>query len=76
MIPQTAMSLVILLLAVAQLVIPLQILVEFRQGLVRFREEPFVLGANGSLNAVAVELVAGSWPDEYPCRLFGLRGKK
>jgi hypothetical protein len=21
-------------------------------------------------------MVAGPWPDEYPCRLFGLRGKK
>src|SRR5260370_40599742 len=50
MTPQTAISLVILLLPIAQLVVPLQILVEFRQGLVRFREESFVLGANGSLN--------------------------
>ena len=64
MIPQTAISLVILRLPIAQLVVPLQILVEFGQGLVRFREESFVLGASGSLNAVAAELVAGPWPDE------------
>ncbi len=44
------MSLVILRLKIAQLVVPFQMLVVFRQGLVRFLEESFVLGANGSLN--------------------------
>src|ERR1700747_714634 len=60
MIPQTAISLVILLLKIVQLVVPFQMLVVFRQGLVRFLEESFVLGANCSLN-VCVHCCLPCW---------------